>query len=286
MNLVQLLVTCAGFVHPQTMVHVIQAESGGSRWALNVNDGPSLQLEGESAVEAAKYYLDQGKTVDVGLTQLNSQHFDRFDLTVSEAFKPCNNVRAGATVLKENYQRATGKHLPVEKTLDQALSYYNTGDAQAGQENGYVARVRDAETSHYDVPALQKATRQKRERAQAKQEPAWDIFGDLTQRGRWLANEKAQGSRARAASNTTGRAKASGHEVHNRGASQTDHRTRMGGTADSSRNVERVIRGDSQAKEGQRPFDPDNEHAPGQKVAPAGSSVEVHKKTIRSDDDR
>lgn len=195
MDLMALILACAPLVHPQTMAHIVEAESGGNRWAIHVNGdaGSITGLEGKKAIATAKKYIESGTTVDVGLAQINSANFDWLGLTVKEAFDPCKNLHAAQTILVSNYERAKEMAYSTEGALDMALSMYNTGDPQDGQKNGYVRRVRTANPD-YKVPALSAKLRAKapspvkvrvKARTQKQREthhPSWDIFGDITNR--------------------------------------------------------------------------------------------------------
>jgi type IV secretion system protein VirB1 len=187
MPLIELIAACAPLVHPQTMLHIVETESAGDPWAVNVNNGPRISESGQKAMELARRFIEAGYSVDVGLAQVNSHNFEHLDLSLEQAFDPCVNLKAGAQILRNNYYRAEGKRLTQDDALDEALSYYNTGDAKAGLENGYVARVRSADISQYDVPALDAEALKQSVRAEPAKTPRWDIFGDLSNKhGRWL----------------------------------------------------------------------------------------------------
>lgn len=196
MPLLQLIATCAPLVHPQTMLHIVETESAGDPWAVNINNGPRISESGVKAVKLARRFIQAGYSVDVGLAQINSQNFEHLGLTLEQVFEPCTNLKAGAQILRNNYYRAEGQELSQNDQLDQALSYYNTGDAQAGVKNGYVARVRSADITRYDVPALEASASSKARTAEPKEAPRWDIFGDLSNKeGRWL--KTGEGARER-----------------------------------------------------------------------------------------
>jgi len=195
MPLLEIIAACAPLVHPQTMLHIVETESAGNPWAIHVNDGPRINESGQKAIALARKFIRAGYSVDVGLAQINSNNFEPLDLTLEQAFEPCTNISAGAQVLRNNYYRAEGTKLSQNERLDEALSYYNTGDATAGLENGYVARVRSADISQYDVPALDANSVETPKNVEPKQVPRWDIFGDLSNKqGRWLT--AGEGKRA------------------------------------------------------------------------------------------
>jgi Transglycosylase SLT domain len=133
---------CAPSVAPETLYAVIATESQGNPYAIGVNAGRRLERQPKShgeAVATAKMLLTQGANIDLGLGQINSSNLDWLNLSVEDAFNPCENIKASAKVLTSNYKAAirAGHEAP----LGAALSAYNTGSMTKGYRNGYVAKV-------------------------------------------------------------------------------------------------------------------------------------------------
>jgi type IV secretion system protein VirB1 len=122
---------------------IIQVESGYQEFTVNVNKLESFKLKTrQEAEETAKKYIAKGYSVDMGLMQfnsknLNSPHFK--DLTISDLFDPCKNIKAGSDVFALAYE-STDKGLSKEDRINKALSIYNTGNQELGFRNGYVAK--------------------------------------------------------------------------------------------------------------------------------------------------
>jgi type IV secretion system protein VirB1 len=136
-----MIALCAPTVARTTIEQVIRAESGGDPWALNINGiGRVAAKSKPEAIATAEVALAHGYTVDVGLMQVNSQHFIRYQITLSQAFDVCTNLRMGAWVLTSTYRQAVIKYGEGQVALQHALSAYNTGDLERGFANGYVAR--------------------------------------------------------------------------------------------------------------------------------------------------
>ncbi|MEY3200730.1 MAG: hypothetical protein RIR70_280 [Pseudomonadota bacterium] len=135
---------CAPWVAPQTMAAIVKTESGFRPLAIGVNGGAKLirqPVSREEAVVTAKWLLANGYNIDLGLGQVNSTNLKKVGLTLEDAFDPCRNLAAAATILQQNYQTARNK-LPEEQTaLRAALSAYNTGSFSRGFSNGYVQKV-------------------------------------------------------------------------------------------------------------------------------------------------
>jgi type IV secretion system protein VirB1 len=135
---------CAPTVAPVVLEAIIRAESHFDPLALHINGKARLRYPPKSAAQAAtwsSWLIVHGYSIDLGLMQVNSRNLAALNLTPEGAFDPCQNVRAGATILKAQYARARRAGSPDSKALLQAISAYNTGNFEGGFSNGYVAKV-------------------------------------------------------------------------------------------------------------------------------------------------
>lgn len=133
---------CAPNVAPQTVAAIVQTESHGDPWALNVNGArrPARAKSAADAIAIAQRYVAAGYSVDLGLGQINSRNMRKLGLTWETVFDPCTNIAALGRVLSESYRAvADGRH--PQTALRLALSMYNTGSTSRGFRNGYVAKV-------------------------------------------------------------------------------------------------------------------------------------------------
>ena len=124
-------------VAPERIAAVAMVESDGDPLAISVNGDHPTTLHPASkgvAVATARTLLGQGKSIDLGLTQINSANLTHDGLTVETAFDACASLRAGATHLAADFEAAWRA----------AHSRYNTGDLQRGIANGYALRVSNA----------------------------------------------------------------------------------------------------------------------------------------------
>nr|WP_294867684.1 lytic transglycosylase domain-containing protein [uncultured Pseudogulbenkiania sp.] len=141
--LTALLIACAPAVHPTTGAAVVRHESGGELWALGVNGGkvrPQPKTAAQAAA-AARIWIAQGVTVDLGLAQINSRTAARLGFTIEQVLDPCTNLRAMQQVLVENYRSGAALKGAGQGALEAALSTYNTGSPTRGMSNGYVGKV-------------------------------------------------------------------------------------------------------------------------------------------------
>lgn len=173
---------CAPSVAPETLLSIVQVESEFNPLAIGVNGAPRVTVNvttKEQAVARASALIDAGRSVDLGLAQINSRNLGWLGLSVADAFDPCRNLAAAAQVLQAGYAPSEGAD--PQPALLRALSRYNTGDARRGFANGYVAKVTQAAAQI--VPALRveaspAATTKPSEGEPPRPRAPWDVFGE------------------------------------------------------------------------------------------------------------
>lgn len=148
-----LAASCGAAVHPDTLAAVARAESGFNTLAIGDNTTRRSHAPAtiEEAIAVATALLREGRSVDLGLMQINSANLFRLGMTVADAFDPCRSIAAGARVLVDGYRRP-GAGDDAQAAVLRALSHYNTGHPRRGFDNGYVMRVQGA--AEVVVPAI------------------------------------------------------------------------------------------------------------------------------------
>lgn len=144
MDFVDLVQNCAPWASPQTMAAIVRRESGFNPLSIGINGGAKLSRQPkfkEEAVVTAKWLIERGYNIDMGLGQINVKNLGKLKLSVEDAFDGCKNIAAAATLLSWNYQSAKGKTVGEQQALLSAISMYNTGNASSGFSNGYVHGV-------------------------------------------------------------------------------------------------------------------------------------------------
>ncbi len=126
--------------------------------------------------------------------QINSKNFQAYGLDNTSVFDVCENIKVGAKILTENYERQKGGS--DQKKVRNALSRYYSGNDKRGyvreinkDGKSYVERV---EQKAYKVPALlppdnntldvnesEDITIVKTENNNFKKTSTWDVFGDF-----------------------------------------------------------------------------------------------------------
>lgn len=184
-----LATACAPQVAPQTLLAIVRVESGFDPLAIGVNGAPKIKPRPRSAEEAttaARALIRAGRSIDLGLTQLNSRNLAALGITIDQAFDPCRNLAAAARLLQANYAASLAEQPSGQPALRAALSRYNTGHATRGLSNGYVAKVTAA------VPALAPPTPSPPP-ADTPQPPAlppsWDVFARAPASGGLLISQ-------------------------------------------------------------------------------------------------
>jgi type IV secretion system protein VirB1 len=180
-------------VAPQTLVSIVRIESRFNTLAIGGPGKVTLRQPRslKEAVSLAGRLIRSGKSVDLGLAQINSRNLKRLGLSVQSALDPCRNLAAAGALLVEDYRQARTE-LPPQAALRRALSLYNSGSPLRGLANGYVARVEAAARSLSegqlpltptvrDGPELVAASPRETELtetapASARPPPTWDVF--------------------------------------------------------------------------------------------------------------
>ena len=128
-----LVVSCHIAMHPEQVARLSDyatVESHGNTLAINLNGrggGEQHASTMDEAIAIATRLIAAGRSVDLGILQLNSQHIGEPGMpqTVAEALEPCANIQAGAAVLAAADR--------------QASCIYNTG--KPGCFNGYPEKI-------------------------------------------------------------------------------------------------------------------------------------------------
>jgi len=130
-----LALECAPMVAPQTMAAIVRTESNFNALAININKGYRLERQPKNkdeAVATAQWLINNNYNIDMGLGQVNSVNLAKTRLSVEDAFDPCKNLAAAATILKWNYESASRCAPNSQTALHAAISAYNTGSFTRG----------------------------------------------------------------------------------------------------------------------------------------------------------
>jgi soluble lytic murein transglycosylase-like protein len=122
---------CARWNVPTKLVlAIIQQESGGNPWAVNVEGHSYFPESRAAALRLADSARLAGKSYDLGLMQINSFWLRRFKLPPDFVIEPRNNIIIGAWILAAEirrygfgWQAVASYHTPVAKNPERARRY-------------------------------------------------------------------------------------------------------------------------------------------------------------------
>src|SRR3546814_4476699 len=119
---------CAPSVAPATIAAIVQTESQGFEWAINVNGlgRKIVPTSREQAVALARHYIGKGHSVDLGLGQINSRNMKALGMTWDNVFDTCTNIAAAGALLPGNYHSVRAG-LPSQTELHPHLSLSTKG---------------------------------------------------------------------------------------------------------------------------------------------------------------
>jgi type IV secretion system protein VirB1 len=125
---------CAPEVHHQTMAAVAHVESGFNPFAIGVVGGrlerqPANKAE---AVATAQALEAAGMNFSVGVSQVNRYNLPKYGLSYEAAFDACRNLRVGALILKDCFDRAKPRFGDDQRALQAAFSCYYSGNFSTG----------------------------------------------------------------------------------------------------------------------------------------------------------
>ena len=133
-------------VEVRTLAAVISLESGFKPFAIRINSGPPLERQPASkaeAIELATSLVANRQDIQIGLGGIGEAELRRLKLSISDAFDPCMNLKATATLLDGYYRLALrfGADAKQAKTV-MLQSYYGRDDPSVGKMVKYDEQVR------------------------------------------------------------------------------------------------------------------------------------------------
>lgn len=142
-TLLALLPICAPAIDDSTALRLIQAESAGNQFAININGPYKLSRPPRDYGEFEKVVREldaAGFNFDFGFAQANNRELKRRGYSIEDHIDPCGNLKFMQEVLVGCFKNAPANK-NVQQQIASALSCYNTGRYGPGFTNGYVHRV-------------------------------------------------------------------------------------------------------------------------------------------------
>ena len=117
-------------VPKELLLAIAKTESNLNAWAINIQ-GKGYQLKNKAeALALAQKAFDSGKSFDIGLMQINVWWLKKYNIDLSTALEPQNNVILGAFVLKHeimrhglNWKAVASYHTPLSRNPARGRRY-------------------------------------------------------------------------------------------------------------------------------------------------------------------
>ncbi|WP_439632170.1 lytic transglycosylase domain-containing protein [Shinella sp.] len=198
--------TCAPFVASETLAGVVSLESRFVPLNIRINSGRPLKTQPASkaeAIEIATSLAAEHYDIQLGLGGIGVEELERLNLSISDAFDLCLNLKATATLL-DGYYRLAVKAGADSARAEQVMlqSYYGRDDPSVGAMVNYDDQVRleikrlgptmtrlkisdteegrgphdPADPSVVDVVTEVVAENSEQETASIAAGPTWDVF--------------------------------------------------------------------------------------------------------------
>lgn len=138
--------TCAPIVAAETLAGVVSLESRFEPFAIRINSGVPLSEQPATKTEAiamATSLAAERQDIQLGLGGIGMGELRRLKLTISDAFDPCLNLQATATLL-DGYYRLAMKAGADPDHAEQVMlqTYYGRDDPSVGAMVQYDQQVR------------------------------------------------------------------------------------------------------------------------------------------------
>lgn len=138
--------TCAPTVAAETLAGVVSLESRFEPFAIRINSGAPLSQQPTTkaeAIEIATSLAAEHQDIQLGLGGIGMEELRKLKLSISDAFDPCLNLQAIATLL-DGYYRLAVKAGADPNQAEQVMlqSYYGRDDPSVGAMVQYDEQVR------------------------------------------------------------------------------------------------------------------------------------------------
>jgi type IV secretion system protein VirB1 len=138
--------TCAPYVSSETLAGIVSLESRFAPFNIRINSDAPLKLQPATkaeAIEAATSLAAERSDIQLGLGGIGLEELRRLKLSMSDAFDPCLNLQATATLLNGYYRLAVKEGADPAKAEQVMLqSYYGRDDPSVGAMVSYDDQVR------------------------------------------------------------------------------------------------------------------------------------------------
>ncbi len=132
-------------VAAETLAGIVSLESRFEPFAIRINSGPPLSKQPSTkaeAIETATSLAAERQDIQLGLGGVGMEELRKMKLSISDAFDPCLNLRATATLLDGYYRLAVNAGAEPKRAGQVMLqSWYGRGDPNVGDMVKYDEQV-------------------------------------------------------------------------------------------------------------------------------------------------
>ena len=139
--------SCAPVVQVETLAAIVSLESRFLPFNIRINSGMPLAAQPASkteAIEVATSLIAEHLDIQIGLGGIGVEELRKLNLSVSDAFDPCLNLKATATLLDGYYRLALRLGANPQRAETVMLqSWYGRDDPSVGEMVRYDEQVRN-----------------------------------------------------------------------------------------------------------------------------------------------
>jgi len=136
-------------VQVETLAGIVSLESRFQPFAIRINSAPPLAAQPASkaeAIEVTTSLIADHQDIQIGLGGIAIEALQKLKLSVADAFDPCLNLKATATLLDGYYRAALRAGDPAQAERVMLQSYYGRDDPSIGAIVKYDRQVRQEAT--------------------------------------------------------------------------------------------------------------------------------------------
>lgn len=125
--------TCSSGVHPDTVAAVIRIVTDNEKFIFTVLPSNGQRIQGsadsrDAVIKKGIEHIEAGDAVSVGVMQVSSKYWSKFDVTIMDMMDPCTNIEIGTSLLKNAYINAKLSQKQNGEAIAYAIETYVNGN--------------------------------------------------------------------------------------------------------------------------------------------------------------
>jgi type IV secretion system protein VirB1 len=175
--------SCAPMVQVEMLAGVVSLESNFLPFAIRINSGsprPAQPSSRSEAIELATSLIADHQNIQIGLGGIGLEELRKLNLSVSDAFDPCWNLKATATLLDGYYRLALRVGADPARAENVMVKYDEQVRREAKRLSPKLASLTVAGPEDQAAPANEPRDQVNqsipRQLSQAEESVSWDVF--------------------------------------------------------------------------------------------------------------